>query len=85
MLYLLLSIIVYCFLMISLEGFISGELSSMFLHGVSLVISVAIGCFFQKRKIQLGDWTAKTTIIVIISMVVYKSLIVFGCFRFQSS
>lgn len=76
MLYLFLSIIVYCFLMISLESFVSGEIPSMFLHGLSLLISVAIGCLLKKRIIQLGDMAAKTTLIVIVGMVVYKSLII---------
>ena len=83
MLYLLLSIIVYCFLMISLGSFVSGELSSMFLHGVSLAVSVAIGCLLQKRKIQFGDRAAKTTLIVIISMVVYKSLVILAVLDFN--
>ncbi|MEC8327459.1 MAG: CPBP family intramembrane glutamic endopeptidase [Pseudomonadota bacterium] len=76
MLYLFLSIIVYCFLMISLESFVSGEIPSMFLHGLSLLISIAIGCLLKKRIIQLGDMAAKTTLIVIVGMVVYKSLII---------
>ena len=62
--------------MISLESFVSGETPSMFLHGLSLLISVAIGCLLKKRIIQLGDMAAKTTLIVIVGMVVYKSLII---------
>lgn len=62
--------------MISLESFVSGEIPSMFLHGLSLLISVAIGCLLKKRIIQLGHMAAKTTLIVIVGMVVYKSLII---------
>lgn len=83
MLYLLLSIVVYCFLVISLESFVSSELSSMFLHGVSLITSASIGCLLQKRKIRLGDRAAKTTLIVIVSMVVYKSLIILAVLDFN--
>ncbi len=67
-----LGVVIYIFSIVIADSFIVNEVTSMFAHGISLLLAVLIPCVIEKNYLNVGNYSYKSILLVLISFCLYK-------------
>jgi membrane protease YdiL (CAAX protease family) len=68
----LLGVVIYIFSIVFAHKFIVNEVTSIFAHGISLLLAVFIPCVIKKKYLKVGNYSFKSILFVLISFCLYK-------------
>jgi membrane protease YdiL (CAAX protease family) len=68
----ILGVIIYIFSIVFADRFIVNEVTSIFAHGISLLLAVFIPCVIKKNYLNVGTYSFKSILFVLISFCLYK-------------